>query len=245
MNFNTDIGEQKGSLRPRFSSRVLPILILSALIGVLLPTVTSAASLAYLQRNTPDFLEEAKDNYGEMVNIASLLHDYDKNMIYAVIIVESEGNTQATSHKGAQGLMQLMPLTAKAMGAKNPKEPFQNILAGTKYLKQLEERYGFDSPQEALVAYNMGPTRARRWLSQYQPEDYGYVQKVMYVYNVLAKQDKSAETLASIGTEQFASAEVEATPILARPLYLKPHSLSLAELPLTLPVSRRADTVSK
>lgn len=244
MNFNTDIGEQKGSLRPRH--RVLSILLLSTLLSLAIPTAASAASLSYLQKNTVDFLEQTKDSYGEMVNIAALLHDYDKNMILAVIIVESEGNDQATSHKGAQGLMQLMPGTAKAMGAKDPKEPFQNILAGTKYLKQLEDIYGFDSPQEALVAYNMGPTRARRWLSQYQPEDFGYVQKVMYVYGVLAKQDKAAENLAIIGTKKVAAAEMEADMNnLAKPLMTKPRNLSLAELPLTLPVSRRADTVSK
>jgi membrane-bound lytic murein transglycosylase MltF len=167
-------------------------------------------------------------------------------MILAVIIVESEGNTQATSHKGAQGLMQLMPLTAKAMGAKDAKEPFQNILAGTKYLKQLEERYGFDSPQEALVAYNMGPTRAKRWLSQYQPEEYGYVQKVMYVYEVLSKQDRRAEHIALLGTQKIAAVEDEMNGV-AKPILTKPRSLSLANLPLTLPVLRRSqsDTVSK
>jgi soluble lytic murein transglycosylase-like protein len=245
MNLNTDIGEQKGSLRPRRAT-LFSILTFIALLGLILPAVTSAASLTYLQRNAPNFLEQTQDNYGEMVNIASLLHDYDKNMILAVIIVESEGNEQATSHKGAQGLMQLMPRTAKAMGAKDPKEPFQNILAGTKYLKQLEERYGFDSPQEALVAYNMGPTRARRWLSQYQPEDFGYVQKVMYVYGVLAKQETGTENLALFGTRKIAATEVSAN-LVARPLMTKPRSLSLAELPLTLPVSRKSqtETVSK
>lgn len=244
MNFNTDIGEQKGSFRPRHI-QALSVLILTVFIVLFSPIVASAAPLTYLQRNTPDFLEQIDENYGEMVNISALLHDYDKNMILAVIVVESEGNDQATSHKGAQGLMQLMPLTAKAMGAKNPKEPFQNILAGTKYLKQLEERYGFDSPQEALVAYNMGPTRAKRWLSQYEPEDYGYVQKVMYVYGVLAKQDKTRENLALLGTEKFIGASVRVDAV-AKPLLTKPRALSLAELPLTLPVRRsQSDTVSK
>lgn len=244
MNLNTDIGKQTGSLRPRH--RVLYFILFTALCGMLFPTTSFAASLVYLEKNAPAFLVQAKDNYGEMVNIASLLHDYDKNMIFAVIIVESEGKERAVSHKGAQGLMQLMPGTAKEMGAKNPKEPFQNILAGTKYLKQLEDRYGFDSPQEALVAYNMGPTRARRWLSQYQPEDYGYVQKVMHVYAVLEKQDKGREDLALLGIPNFVATEI-AIDAPAKPMMTKPRALSLAELPLTLPVSRKSqsDTVSK
>ena len=129
--------------------------------------------------------------------------------------------------------MQLMPETAKSMGVKNPKDPFQNILAGTKYLRQLENNYGFDSPQEALVAYNMGPSRAHRWLSQYSAEDYGYVAKVMYVYGILADQDKQKEQLAAAITKKMAAEEEFSSG--TAPFLTRPRSLSLSAFPMTLP----------
>ncbi len=201
------------------------------------PLSSSAANFMYLERNAPDYVEAAKSKYGEMVNIASMLHDYDKNLIYAVIVVESEGRTDAKSHKGAQGLMQLMPKTAQSLGVKDPHDPFQNILAGTKYLRQLEDLYGFDSPQEALVAYNMGPSRARRWLSQYAAEDYGYVAKVMYVYGILAEEDRKREELATSIERKMIEADGSTTA--ATPFLTKPRTLSLSAFPMTLPAGRR------
>lgn len=237
MILNDSFGEQTGSRRP-FQKKTL-ILAASLFFIGLFPFTGFAAQLSYLKENAPDFAEQAKENYGEMINIASLLHDYDKNMILAVIVVESEGNRSAVSHKGAQGLMQLMPGTARAMGAKDPHDPFQNILAGTKYLKQLEGIYGFDSPQEALVAYNMGPTRAKRWLSQYSAEDYLYVKKVMYVYDTLEKKDREDRQIAEMVTKRVSLGNGVDT---SHSLIMKPHNLSLATLPITLPSSRRNET---
>ncbi len=208
-------------------------------ISLALPLTSFAANMSYLHQNAAGFIDKTKAQYGEMVNIAALLHDYDDKLILAVIIVESEGNEVATSHRGAQGLMQLMPLTAKAMGAKEPKEPFQNILAGTKYLKSLEADYGFDSPQEALVAYNMGPSRAHRWLSQYPATDYGYVQKVMYVYSVIVESQNADKQVAeSIETKMQEAIKLSASP---RPILMKPRVLSLAAFPMTLPSGRKSE----
>ena len=239
MNFNftasEDIGEQKGQSRP--VSRLMTGIVLStAIVAAVLPLSASAVGFVYLKNNAPTYIEQTKQNYGEMVNIASMLRDYDKNLILAVIIIESEGRTEATSHRGAQGLMQLMPETAKSMGVKDPKDPFQNILAGTKYLKQLEDNYGFDSPQEALVAYNMGPSRARRWLSQYSAEDYGYVAKVMYVYGILAEQDKQREQLALSIVKKMAAEDSSSTGTV--PLLTRPRSLSMSAFPMTLPTRK-------
>lgn len=235
---NEDIGKQKGQLSP-VSYFLTRTSILLALVAIFYPVTTFAAGFIYLKENAPTYIENIKSDYGDMVNIASMLHDYDKNIILAVIVVESEGRTEAMSHRGAQGLMQLMPPTAKAMGVKDPNDPFQNILAGTKYLKQLEDNYGFDSPQEALVAYNMGPSRAHRWLSQYAPEDYGYVAKVMYVYGIIADQEKAKQQVASaISNKMNEEAKLSATP---KPLLTKPRSLSLAAFPMTLPSSRKEE----
>lgn len=235
MQENEIIGEQTGSLRPLMKTIIAIAITLSLIPG------TALAATKYLEDNVDDFVDKTKSTYGDMIDIAALLHDYDPKLITAVIVVESEGNEVAVSHKGAKGLMQLMPQTAKAMGAKDPKDPFQNILAGTKYLKELENSYGFDSHEAALVAYNMGPSRAKRWLSQYDAGDYGYVQKVMYVYGVLAEREHDEKTAAKSTDQKVAMLEVEQSP---RPLMTKPRNFSLASLQFSLPTNRRPDTVT-
>lgn len=235
MQENEIIGEQTGSLRPLTRSIIAAVLVLG-----MLPAMASA-STTYLRNNVDDFVDKTKASYGDMIDIAALLHDYDPKLITAVIVVESEGNEIAVSHKGAKGLMQLMPQTAKAMGAKDPKDPFQNILAGTKYLKELEVSYGFDNPQQALVAYNMGPSRAKRWLSQYDAGEYGYVQKVMFVYGVLAQREHDDKIAGKMVDQEEKLAEIDEAP---RPLMTKPRNFSLASLPFSLPSGRKGDVVS-
>lgn len=237
INLGETIGEQKGSLRP-----LATFIALLAVITMAVPA-TALAATTYLRNNAESFVDKTTENYGEMINVAGLLHDYDTKMITAVIIVESEGKEKAVSNKGAQGLMQLMPGTAKAMGAKNPKEPFQNILAGTKYLKELEHVYGFDSAQEALVAYNMGPSRAKRWLSEYDANDYGYVKKVMYVYGILEAREVEAQRLAEATELKMNVAQLYAMG--TRPLMTRPKNLSLAQLPATLPLSRKETLITE
>lgn len=200
---------------------------------VAVPGPAHAYSLEVFQKVAPDIVARAAEDYGSLIDIAALLQDYDEKMILAIIVVESEGKTSALSHKGAIGLMQLMPGTAKAMGAKDPKDPFQNILAGTKYLKELERTYKFDR-KEALVAYNMGPSRAKRWLTQYEPEDSLYVQKVMHVYNHLLEEERT----------KIAGKEGE-TQIAATQILVKPQPLPLYESPSPLSNLRREEITEK
>ena len=236
-----DIGKQK---RSQGTLSWIPAIVKFALVLIIaffiLPEAVSASGYNYLEQNAPTFIDKTNAKYGQMVDIAALLNDYDKKLILSVIIIESEGNVQATSHRGAQGLMQLMPETAKGLGVKDSNDPLQNILAGTKYLKQLQNSYGFDSPQEALVAYNMGPSRAKRWLSQYSAEDYGYVQKVMYVYGVLAENEKQKDQLAeAIKNKIDESNKLTKAPL---PMLSKPRSLSLAAFPMTIPAGQKRET---
>ena len=154
LNQKTDIklGTTKSSLW------ALAGLGVAVFFGVFFPW-NALATTAHLKENTPKFLDNARGVYGEMVRTAALLHGVDPKLILAVIVVESEGNPKVVSRRGAQGLMQLMPKTARAMGAKDSKEPFQNILAGTKYLKELEERYGFDSRRKYASHRVISPAR--------------------------------------------------------------------------------------
>jgi soluble lytic murein transglycosylase len=76
-------------------------------------------------------------------------------LLKAVIHVESRFDKNAVSHKGATGLMQLMPETAKQVGVHDPFDPSENIMGGARLLREYIERFG--SLKKALVAYNAGP----------------------------------------------------------------------------------------
>jgi len=83
------------------------------------------------------------------------------DLIMSIIHSESSFDPTKVSKRGAVGLMQLMPKTAKAMGLKDPLDPVENIRAGAKYLGQLLEKY-HGNQEQALAAYHGGPTRLAR-----------------------------------------------------------------------------------
>jgi len=116
--------------------------------------------------------------FAELIRAAAEKHGVEAQLIASVIAVESNFNPRAVSRKQAQGLMQLMPETAARFAVTNVFDPAQNIEAGTRYLKELLERYGQDL-RLALAAYNAGPER----VGQYQGvppyrETRSYVRKV-------------------------------------------------------------------
>jgi hypothetical protein len=107
---------------------------------------------------TPHNMQEMK----EVINAVSSRHHLDPDLINSVIHAESGFNPTAVSHKGAQGLMQLMPQTASQLGVANAFDPGANVEGGTRYLRELLERYNFDLIK-ALAAYNAGPQRVEQF----------------------------------------------------------------------------------
>lgn len=127
--------------------------------------------------------------YDDIIKKASNTYGVDEKLIKAVIKQESNYNTNATSSAGAQGLMQLMPETAQELGVKNPYDPEQNIMGGTKYLRQLLDRYsnkGLTAKEQTeytLAAYNWGMGNVEnKGLSNAPTETKNYVTNVLSNY---------------------------------------------------------------
>ena len=93
---------------------------------------------------------------------ASDKHGIDADLLYSVIRAESGFNPRAVSNKGAQGLMQLMPDTANKLGVQDAFDTQANVEAGTRYLRELLDRYHYDLAK-ALAAYNAGPQRVDQY----------------------------------------------------------------------------------
>jgi len=119
--------------------------------------------------------------YDGLILLNARAHNLPPALVKAVIAAESRFDAGAVSRAGAQGLMQLMPQTARELGVADPFRPSENVEGGTRYLRSMLDRYG--DMTRALAAYNAGPDA----VDQYRgvppyPETRAYVQRVLTYY---------------------------------------------------------------
>lgn len=119
-----------------------------------------------------------------LVNDNAQAQAVDPALVKAIIANESGFNANATSSVGAQGLMQLMPGTAQALGVSDSYDPAQNVAGGTKYIKQLLDRFN-GNVRLAVAAYNAGPGAVEKY-NGVPP----YAETENYVQNVLSSYAK-------------------------------------------------------
>ena len=136
--------------------------------------------------------------YNDIIIKAARYHDIDAALVSAVIKAESDYNPKTVSHKGARGLMQLMPATAARFGVRNSFDPEQNIYAGTKYLRWLLDKFGGNADL-AVAGYNAGEGNIKKY-DGVPP----FRETVNYI-NRIARHIRKA-----IETKQIASAELAA-----------------------------------
>jgi hypothetical protein len=140
-------------------------------------------------RTTTEAVPSTVEMFEDLVRAHSQRQSLRPELVRAVIQVESGFNPTATSPRGAMGLMQLMPQTARDLGVTNAYDPDENIRGGTKYLRQLIDKFG--SEQLALAAYNAGPGAVDRYdgIPPYR-ETKEYVRKVGSNANARVAQSK-------------------------------------------------------
>jgi hypothetical protein len=127
--------------------------------------------------------QASPDEIDQSIVMAAARHNVDPNLVRAVIKVESNFNNNAVSSKGAMGLMQLMPKTARELKVKNPFDPEQNVDAGVRHLKYLLENYNGDV-NLTLAAYNAGEGAVRRSAGvPHIAETQDYVRRITHLYN--------------------------------------------------------------
>lgn len=122
--------------------------------------VVGASTSAF--RTTRPGISSRSAAYTDIIEENAARHGVSPDLVRAVIQAESAFNPMARSHKGAMGLMQLMPATARQYGVTDAYDPVENVAAGVAYLKSLLERY--DGNEElALAAYNAGPGAVEKY----------------------------------------------------------------------------------
>ena len=147
--------------------------------------------LEHAYRPTNAYLNERRNfepTVDALIRRTARRYQVDRYLVKAIVAAESNFDALAVSEKGAQGLMQLMPVTAQEMGVTTPFKPSENIRGGVRYLRGLLDRY--PDLDRAIAAYNAGPVAVDRYkgVPPY-PETQQYVKRVLRYYKEYRAED--------------------------------------------------------
>lgn len=179
------------------------------------PATPSASSLPIPQTKVTaptGFPGRPVTDLNQVVNEASGRYRLDPDLVNSVIKAESAFKVHAVSPKGAQGLMQLMPGTASQLGVPNAFDPQANVEGGTKYLRELLEKYNFDIVK-ALAAYNAGPQKVERFggVPPYY-ETRAYVRRIVLDFNNKKAEQQKALAAKKTSANKAGSNSTRRTP---------------------------------
>ena len=158
--------------------------IISLLFGALLltsPVFATMSRASNVQLAANSFPAPVPQYLASIITAAATKYRVDPNLIAAMAFRESSFNANAVSSRGAQGIMQLMPRTARALGVMDSLDPQQNVFGGTKYLKSLLDRFHGDIDM-TLAAYNSGPELVAKLGPAATQESVSYVAAIKSYY---------------------------------------------------------------
>lgn len=168
----------------------------------------SSGGVSFSQALAKAYRTSGGANYENYFQAAAETYQIPENLIKAVAKAESDFNPNAVSHCGAQGIMQLMPSTARSLGVTNSFDPAQNIMGGAKYLRQMLDNFNGDV-SKALAAYNAGPGAVQKYdgIPPYK-ETQNYVAKVLgYAGDDISIPTAAASTDLTEAPSEAASAD--------------------------------------
>lgn len=194
-----------------------------------------------IKREPPAFLGPVIQRHADATSL-------DPRLVEAVIQVESGYNPKAVSRKGAIGLMQLMPQTARELGVGNPLDPEENVGGGTRYLRSMIDSFG--RLDLALAAYNAGPSAVQRYqgIPPYR-ETRDYVGKVMGLMGARSAGGSigggaTTAPAGSLGALSFTPTSGGGSPAVVVPASLRSETVRRAPQPRPVIVRRQAPPVT-